>query len=47
MTTISIETPPPSPTEEDEEIFDNLVDLLFELIITVYRYHRYCEHHCF
>ncbi len=39
-----IETPPTTPTEEDEEIFDNLVDLLFELIITVYLYHRRREH---
>ncbi len=43
-TTTSIETPPPSPTEEDREIFDNLVDLLFKLILTVYLYHRHREH---
>ncbi len=42
--TTSIETPPPSPTEEDKEIFDNLVDLLFKLILTVYLYHRRCEY---
>ncbi len=43
-TTTSIETPPPSPTEEDGEIFDNLIDLLFKLILTVYLYHRQREH---
>ncbi len=42
--TTSIETPPATLTEEDEEIFDNLVDLLFELILTVYIYHRHREH---
>ncbi len=44
-TTISIETPLPTPTKEDKIIFDNLTALLFELIITVYREHlRFCHH---
>ncbi len=33
-------TPPPTPTEEDEILFDNLTVLLLELILTVYLYHR-------
>ncbi len=44
-TTAPIETPPPSPTEEDKIIFDNLTILLFELIITVYREHLRLRHY--
>ncbi len=40
-----IETPPPSPTEEDQILFDNLTTLLFELIITVYREHLRLRHY--
>ncbi len=39
-----IETPPPSLTEEDKILFDNLTVLLFELIITVYREHLRLRH---
>ncbi len=43
--TISIETPPPTPTEEDKNLFDNLAVLLFELLITVYREHLRLRHY--
>ncbi len=37
-------TPPPTPTEEDQVLLDNLDALLFELFITVYREHL-CRRH--
>ncbi len=40
-----IETPSPSPTEKDEDLFDNLAILLFELLITVYREHLRLRHY--
>ncbi len=43
--TISIETPPPTPIEEDIYLFDNLTDLLFELIIAVYKEHLRLRHY--
>ncbi len=45
MTASPIETPPPSLTEEDRILFDNLTILLFELIITVYREHLHLRHY--
>ncbi len=43
-TVLLFQTLPPTPTEENETLFDNLTVLLFELIITVYLYHRRREH---
>ncbi len=42
---ILFQTPPPTPTEEDRILFDNLVDLLFELIVTIYHEHRRLRHY--
>ena len=42
---ISIETLPPTPTKEDKILFNNLNDLLFELLIAVYREHLRIRHH--
>ncbi len=40
--TTSIRTPPPTPTEEDEDLFDNLDLLLHDLLFIIY--HEYLAH---
>ncbi len=45
VTIIPVRTPPPTPTEEDKIIFDNLNDLLFELLITIYHEHLRLRHY--